>query len=161
MENVTVQMTLLDDRGKLAGSQTALLPLDILPPGQSLPLSTFFAPSVSADVEPEVQVLTAIELVPGDERYLQARIQNTQVQVDASGLSARASGFVILPADSKPASQVWVAATVYNMAGEVAGVRRWEADSGMQPGGTLPFSLGLASIAGEIERVDFAVEARP
>ncbi len=161
MENVTAQITLLDAEGQQAGSQTALMPLDILPPGQSLPLSTFFSPGLPANVQPQVQVLTAMQLLSSDPRYLHAWVQNTQVLVDASGLSARASGFVILAADAKPASQVWVAAVAYDGAGNVTGVRRWESSAGIQPGGNLPFAFDIASIAGTIERVDFAVEARP
>ncbi len=161
MENVTAQVTLVDAEGKSVASQTALLPLDILPPGGSLPLSVFFAPGLPADVRPQVQVLTAIRLLPNDARYLDATVVNPQVQVNWSGLSGQASGQVRLPDDSKPASQVWVAAVVYDQDGNVTGVRRWEASGGMQPGSSLPFSFGLASLAGEIARVDFAVEARP
>ncbi len=161
MENVTAQITLLDGEGQKVGSQTALLPLDILQPGESLPLSVFFAPAMPPDVQVQVQPISAIELLPGDTRYLDAKVQNTQVLVDASGLSAKASGLVLLAADSKPASRVWVAAVAYDGAGNVIGVRRWETDSGIQPGGSLPFSFEIASVAGEIQRVDFAVEARP
>jgi LysM repeat protein len=160
-ENVTAQITVLDDKGKQAGSQTALLPLDILPAGQSLPLSVYFAPPMPSKVRVQVQPVSAIELLPSDQRYLNAKVQNTQVLVDASGLSAQASGLVLLSADSKPASRVWVAAVAYDGAGNVVGVRRWEASEGIQPGGSLPFSFAIAGIAGGIERVDFAVEARP
>ena len=161
IENVTAQLTLLDAEGKSMGSQTALLPLDILPPGQSLPLSVFFPPGITSGGRPQVQILTAIRLLPDDPRYLDATVQNTQVQVDWSGLSAQASGYVHLSADSKQANQLWVAAVIYNAAGNVTGVRRWESTASLQPGADLPFSFGVASLAGEIARVDFAVEARP
>ncbi len=161
MENVTAQITLLDAEGQKIASQTALLPLDILPPNTALPLSVYFAPTMPADVQAQVQPLSAIELLPNDQRYLDAKVQNTQVLVDASGLSAQASGLVLLAGDAKPASRVWVAAVAYDGAGNVVGVRRWEASDGIQPGGSLRFSFGIASIAGGIERVDFAVEARP
>lgn len=161
MENITAQITLFDAGGQSVGSQAALLPLDILPPGASLPLSASFPPGLPSDAQPRVQVLTAIVLLPNDPRYLDASVNNTLVQVDASGLSARVSGLVLLADDSKPAARVWVAAVAYDGAGSVVGVRRWEAGAGIQPGGTLPFSFAISSIAGEIERVDFAVEARP
>jgi LysM repeat protein len=165
MEDVTAQVTLVDADGKSLGSQMALLPLDILPPGSSLPLSVFFAPGLPGvglpDARPQVQVLSAIRLLPNDARYLDAKVVNPQVQVDWSGLSGQASGQIALPVDSKAASQVWVAAVVYDKDGNVTGVRRWEASGGMQPGSSLPFSFGVASLAGEIGRVDFAVEARP
>jgi hypothetical protein len=54
-----------------------------------------------------------------------------------------------------------VAATAYNEAGEVVGVRRWEWEDGLAAGGSLPFEFMLSSIGGKISSVDFAVEARP
>ena len=161
MENVTAQVTLLGENGKSLTSQTALLPLNILPPDASLPLSVFFAPDVPIDARPQVQILTAIRLLPGDQRYLPATIQNSLVQVAWSGFSAQVNGQVYLPANSKPAKTVWVAAVAYDGAGNVAGLRRWESSTGIQPGGRIPFSFSVSSIAGKIERVDFAVEARP
>jgi LysM repeat protein len=161
MENVTAQVTLLDADGRTIASQAALPPLNILPPQQSMPLAVFFAPEVPAGARPRVQILTAIRLLPGDERYLPAAIQNSLVQVDWDGLSARVNGQVILPASSQPARQVWVAAVAYDAAGGVVGVRRWESGAGLAAGGSLPFSFMVSSVGGGIARVEFAVEARP
>ncbi len=161
VEDISAQVTLLDANGQSLASQTAFLPLDILPPNESLPLSVFFAPDIPLDAKPQVQILTAIRLLPGDARYLPASIRNTLAQVDWSGLSAQVNGQVFLPASAQPARTVWVAAVAYDGAGNVAGLRRWESPTGIQPGGSLPFSFLLSSIAGKIERVDFAVEARP
>jgi LysM repeat protein len=161
IENVTAQITLVDQSGQTVASQVALLPLNILSPHTSLPLSVFFAPNIPSDAKPQARVLTAIRLLPGDGRYLPAVLHNTLAQVDWSGLSAQVSGQVILPADTKPAGFVWVAAVAYDEAGRVVGVRRWESKAGFQPGGTLSFSFMISSLAGRIERVDFAVEARP
>ena len=161
MENVTAQFILTDSGGKSVASQTALLPLNILPANASLPLSVFFAPGLPPDVHPQVQVLTAIRLLAGDQRYLPASVQNTQVLVDWSGLSAQVSGQVVLPAGSRSASKVWVAAVAYDGAGNVAGVRRWESTDGLPAGNSLPFSFIVSSISGSIQGVEFAVEARP
>lgn len=161
IEDVTAQVSLLDPNGQSIASQTALLPLNLLPPHTALPLVTFFAPEVPANAKPQVQVLTAIRLLPGDARYLPATVQNTLVQVDASGLSAKVSGHVFLPASAKPASLVWVAAVAYDNSGRVVGVRRWASVGGIPAGTDLPFELTLSSLAGPIARVEFAVEARP
>jgi LysM domain-containing protein len=161
LENITAQVTLMDSEGKTLASQTALLPLNILPPDASLPLSAYFAPDVPADAMPQARILSGIRLLPGDERYLPASIQNSLVQVDWSGLSAQVSGQVRLPSTSKPAKLVWVAATAYDAAGRVVGVRRWESDASLQPGGNLPFEFMISSLAASIGRVDLAVEARP
>jgi hypothetical protein len=161
IEDISAQVTLLDTKGQSIISQTAFPPLDILPPDHSLPISIFFPPDIPIDAKPQVQILTGIRLLPDDARYLPAIIQNTLVQVDWSGFAAQVDGQVLLPADAQPAQTVWVAAVAYDGAGNVAGVRRWESPGGIAPGGSLPFSFVVASIAGRIERVDFVVEARP
>jgi hypothetical protein len=161
MENVTAQVTLVDANNAVIASQTALLPLNILPPNTSLPLAVFFPPEIPFEVGPRVQVLTAIRLLPNDARYLPATINNTLVQVNADGRSASVRGQVLLPADAQDARQVWVAATAYDETGRVVGVRRWEWDDGLAAGGSLPFEFSVFSLGGRIERVEFAVEARP
>lgn len=161
VENVTARLTLLDSKGQSIGDQTALLPLDIVAPGESLPLSVYFPPSVPIDARPQILLLTAESLLPGDQRYLEAQITNTLVTVDWSGLNAEVRGTATLPSDSKPAASVWVAAVAYDAAENVIGVRRWESSAGVGPGGTLSFAFTVSGVAGRIERVDFAVEARP
>jgi LysM repeat protein len=161
LENVSAQVTLVDANNVALASQPALLPLNILPANTSLPLTVYFPPGIPDSAKPQVQILTAVRLLPGDERYLPAAVNNTLVQVNADGRSARVTGQVFLPATAKNASQVWVAATAYNDAGRVVGSRRWEWKDGLAAGGNLPFDFMLSSLGGKISRVDFAVEARP
>jgi LysM repeat protein len=161
IEDVTAQITLMGTDSKPVTSQTALLLLDIVPPSQSMPLTAYFEPDVPTNVQPQVQILTGIRLLPGDPRYLPAAIQNSLVQVAWSGLSALITGDVVLPATSKGASTVWVAAVAYDGSGKVVGVRRWESSTRLGAGATMPFSFIIASVANKIERVEFAVEARP
>ncbi len=159
MENISAQISLVDANGGVLGSQTALLPLNILPPNTSLPLAAYF-PTASADAKPQVQILTAIKLLPNDERYLPATVNNSLVQVNAGGHNAQVSGQVLLYG-TKAASQVWVTGTAYDEAEHVVGVRRWESDAGLPAGGSLPFEFMVSSLGGRIARVEFAVEARP
>jgi hypothetical protein len=161
LENVSAQVTLVGADNTVLASQTALLPLNILPPNTALPLAVFFPPEVPAGAKPQVQVLTAIRLLPNDERYLPATISNTLVQVNADGRTARVNGQILLPADAIAASQAWVTGTAYDVTGRVVGIRRWESDKGLAPGGSLPFEFMVSSLGGRIEQVEFAVEARP
>ena len=161
MESVSAQVTLVDTNDNVLASETALLPLNILPPNTSLPLAVFFSPDIPANAKPQVQVLTAIRLLPNDERYLPATINNTLVEVNTDGHSAQVSGQVLSQSGSIAASQVWVAATAYDDAARVVGVRRWESSTALTAGGSLPFEFMITSIGGRIARVDFAVEARP
>jgi len=161
MENLSAQVTLVDSNNSTLVSQTALLPLNILYPNTSLPLTVFFPPDIPLDAKPQVQILTAIRLLRNDERYIPATTNNTLVQVNADGHSAQVSGQVLSLSQSSAANQVWVAATAYDEAGRVVGVRRWESNVNLSAGGSLPFEFMISSIGGRIARVEFAVEARP
>jgi len=160
MENLSAQVTLVDSNHLVIASQTALMPLNILPPNISLPLTIFFPPEIPLDAKPQVQVLTAIRLLANDERYVPATINNTLVEVNADGHSARVTGIVLSQSQDKVASQVWVAGTAYDGAGRVVGLRRWEWDQGLAAGGSIPFEFMISSIGGKIAQVEFAVEAR-
>lgn len=161
IENISAQVTLVDSNGARVGTQTAFLPLNILPPDTSMPLAAFFSPDVPFDSKSQVQVLTAIRLLPDDTRYLPATVNNTLVQVDAEGHSATVSGAVQSLSQSSAANQVWVVATAYDDLGRVVGFRRWESNSSLPAGGSLPFNFLVSSVGGRIARVEFAVEARP
>ena len=161
LENLSAQVTLLDSNNTTLGSQTALLPLNILPPNTSLPLTVFFPPEMQFDARPQVQVLTAIRLLANDARYLPATVNNTLVQINADGRTAHLSGMILLPGQAPAASQVWVVGTAYDEASRVVGVRRWESSAGLAAGGSLPFEFMVSSIGAKIARVEFAVEARP
>jgi LysM repeat protein len=160
MENISAQVTLVGANNATIASQTALLPLNILPPNTSLPLAVFFPPEIPLNAKPQVQVLTAIRLLPTDDRYILATITNTLIQINADGHSARVTGVVVSQSQVKDAYQVWVTGTAYDDAGRVVGVRRWEWDKGLAAGGSIPFDFMVSSIGGKISSVEFAVEAR-
>ncbi len=161
IENLSAQVTLQDTEGDSLASSPALSPLNILPPGDSLPLMVFFPPEIPPDANPLAQLLTGIHLQLDDARYLPATLHNTLAQIDSLGRNAQVSGTVRLPKDAQPASLVWVAAVAYDEFGRVVGVRRWESDAGVIPGGSLEFAFEVSSVVGKIERVEFVVEARP
>jgi LysM repeat protein len=160
MENVSAQVTLSGSAGEVIATQTALLPLNILPANSALPLTVYFPPEIPLDAAPRVQVLTAIRLPPGDGRYLPAAPHDVLVEVGAGGHFARVTGEVRLPLESTAATQVWVAAVAYDEMGRVVGVRRWEGGA-IQPGGSLRFEMTVASLGGVVTRVEVAVECRP
>lgn len=161
LENISAQVTLVDENDQAFLSAQAFSPLNIIPPGATLPLMVFFPPVIPADAQPRAQMLTGIRLLPDDARYLPGSVQNTLVQVDASGRSAQVSGTVRLSNGTPPANSVWVVAVAYDNTGRIVGVRRWESTDGMQPGGSMQFNFQVSSLAREIERVEFVIEAQP
>ncbi len=160
LENISLQFTLFTPLGSQGNSQLAYASLDILPPGQSMPLAAYFPPPVPGDVRVRVEALTSFRLLPTDPRYLSATVQNTLVSVDWSGRTAQVSGQVSVSASSGAANPVWVLGVAYDQAGEVVGLRRWQAPSPLPAGQSLPFSFEISSVGPEIDRIDFVVEAK-
>ena len=157
LENVFAQITLLDENNNALASQTAFMPLDIIPPNESLPVYVFF-PNTTASADIQVQVLSAIQ--SNTSRYLPTDLNNVVTQIDWNGLTAQLSGQVSLPAESTAATQVWVAAVAYDKDGRVVGIKRWEGGA-IQPGGSIPFSFLVSSLGSAIDAVEFVVQARP
>jgi LysM repeat protein len=155
-ENVSAQITLLDANDNVVNSQSAFTPLNIIPPNSSMPVYVFF-PNTPADVHPRVQILSALQTDAGG--YLAAVINQSLAQIDWDGRSAQLSGQVYLPQESQAATQVWVAAVAYDQYGTVVGVRRWEG-GGVQPGTSIHFNFAVSSLGGDIEAVEFFVQAR-
>ncbi len=157
LENVSAQITLLDENNNPLVSQTATTPLDTIPPNSSLPVYASF-PNASPTANIQVQILTAYQ--SSNSNYLPATLSNATAQIDWNGLTAQLSGQVSLPAESKAATQTWVAAVAYDQDDQVVGVKRWEGGA-IQPGGSIPFSFSVSSFGSAIDRVEYVIEARP
>jgi LysM repeat protein len=160
LENVSARLSLHSSDGGLVAAQVAILPLNVLPPHSSLPLTVFFPSPAPVDASPHAQILSATILQPNDALYLNASLLNPLTEIASDGRTARLSGQVSLPANSLPAQTVWVTAVTYDAAGRVVGFRRWEG-SGLQPGGSIQFVLTVASLGSRVTRVELFVEARP
>lgn len=152
--DVSVRFALLDENGQEVASRTEYGLLEILAPSSSLPIHAYFAEEPSAGIHLQVQIMSANQV----SAYLPAEIQSSVAQIN--GGSAQLSGKVALPAGSQAASQVWVVAATYDRNGRVNGLKRWEGGP-LQPGEILPFDFSITSLAGEIDLVQFLVQARP
>ena len=158
LENVSAQITLLDESNNVLASQIAFMPLDIIQPNSALPVYVFFDSKVPSKYTIQIQVLSANQLSLNNTRYPPAVIQNAVAQIN--GRTAQLSGQIFLPAESSAATQIWVAAVAYAKDGRVVGVKRWEGGS-LPSGGNISFSFLVSSLAAEIDAVEFFVEARP
>jgi LysM repeat protein len=161
LEDVSALLRIADATGKQIISQTAWLPLDLFPPGSSMPLETYFDVTFPEHYQVNVELQTALPVAEGDGRYLPARIDNLLVQILSDQLSAEVSGEIVLEGENLTASQVWVALIAYDQMNEVAGIRRWEAQSAVVSEHPAPFIMRVYSVAPFIDHVDAFVEAKP
>jgi LysM repeat protein len=159
VENLSGLFTLIDTSGQEVSSQAAYAPLNIIPPGASMPLGVFFPAPVPLGAEASLQILTANRILVGDQRYLPAVVRNSLVQVDWDGRSAQVTGQVAFASADVTASVVWVLAVAYAADGSLVGFRRW--DSAAPATGSVAFDLRVYSLGADIERVDLLIEARP
>jgi murein DD-endopeptidase MepM/ murein hydrolase activator NlpD len=154
--NVSAQVTLFNVSGETVASQSAFLPLDILPPNTSLPVFAFF-PGAPADATMQIQILSAVP--SNGAGYLSASLNNIVTQIGWNGLTAKVSGEIYLPAESKAATQTRIAAVAYDKGGQVTGLKIWDGGS-MQPGEKAVFSFQVASLGAAIDRVEYVIQSR-
>jgi len=169
LENLTAWIGLFDSEGTNFANGTAIAPLDLLASGQSMPLVAYFPGPLPSGFTPLGEVTAALPVAGQDERYLAASARVDSVEIAQAGKQAVVRGTVVLPADSQTAGKVWVAVLAYDAAGQVVGVRKWEAES-QEPcqesaqGSEvecLTFEINVFSLGPAIERVEALVEARP
>lgn len=161
LENISARLMLINPNNEIVAEQMVVTVLNVIYPGRSLPLAAYFPPPLESGLAPRVQVSSSTALLPIDLRYLPAEAQNITVSVNWSGRSAQVTGSVVLLGDSVPASQVRLAAVVYDLQGQVVGVRRIELAGPLEPGARLPFDFEVGSLGGVIARVDVLAEALP
>ncbi len=161
LEDVAVQFSLVDAQGKVAASQTAPLLLDVLPAGQALPAVAFFTAKNALSLQPVAQLVTSIQVLPGEQRYLAATTRNVLVSVDWDGRSAQVHGQVYLSADQQTAHTLWVAGVAYDAQNRPVGVHRWEWSGTLKAGCTQAFDFPVYSLGAAISQVNVLVEARP
>lgn len=161
LENLAGVVTLTDKDGTLAATQQAAALLNRLPGGKALPLVVYFNTPVPDWEGVSGQVISAIAVPAGDERYLAVEATGVSISITESGRAARVAGKLQLGAGSPAAETLWVVAVAYDEAGFPVGIRRWESAAGADSGEEAEFTFGIYSVGGDIHRVELLVEARP
>ncbi len=162
LENISAQIS-LDPSRRRAGRHPRWRsrPCNVIPPRSSVPLTAFFPAPAPLEASPRVQILSGMIVPANDTRTLNASLLNPVTGIAPNGRSASVSGAGI-PARGQPRlrrrSGWWRWRTMPQE--RVVGFRRWEG-SGLQPGGSLPFTLTVASLGAPVVRVELFVEARP
>jgi LysM repeat protein len=185
VDNLQVWFSLADSSGAVL-TRTQVTPLlDWIPPGDTLPLLAFFPTN---PLYPDLTGLTArAELVKANpvpaeaSRYLPLRALVSQAQISSDGLQAVVQGQVdyplpstpqapgavagatpmpTLPADQIKANVIWILVVAYDAHAQVVGARRWEADKGLKPTGSMEFTETVYSLGPPMDHVEVILEAR-
>ncbi len=190
LENLIAWIQVVSAEGEVLAGQQAFPPLNLLPAGHSLPVMAFFPGVDLSRAHPQIELISAISVQPGDQRYLPVDLHIAGTEISPNGLHATVQGTLVLKAMSTPisvqatqeqntpqptlsataegaledsghASQVWLAVSAYDADNLPVGVRKWEVLMDLSPGDSLPFEVTVFSLGPKITRVDVLVEARP
>ena len=155
VENMSAWIGLYEENGTLATSALAVGPLNILWPGEAMPLIAYFHPPLPSAINPHGELLTAVEVPEGDSRYLDWQIVDLKVEVKGELLSeAWVTGMFEPPSETISPSQIWILVVAYDRLGQVVGVRKIETS------GDQVFNMIVYSLGGAIERVEILTEVR-
>ena len=157
LENISGLVTL--QSGEQTWTETALMPLNLLPKGASLPLVAYFQPPTPETFSVSAEVDFYLPVMPEDARYLPVEIREQQTSLSEDGGTAQVSGMLQLSDERGDASYLWLHATAFDADGNVVAVRRWEAEGPVEAGETQAFDLWLYSLGGAIENVELLAEA--
>ena len=155
VENMSAWIGLYEENGTLETSAIAVGPLNILKPGEAMPLTAYFPPPLPSAISPRGELLTAVEVPEGDSRYLDWEIVDLKVEIKGELLSeAWVTGRFDPPSETATPSQIWILAVAYDRSGQVVGARKLETSKNQA------FEMMIYSLEGAIERVDVLTEVR-
>lgn len=161
VENVTAVLRALDAAGNPLPDQIAYPPLNLLAPGDSMPLLAFYPANAAQPAQVSAELASAVPVPAEPARYLGLAKLEPRVEIAANGLTAAVTVTLKLADPAAQASQVWLLAVGYDAADRIVAVRRWESSAPLAAGGSLDAALTLFTAGDPITRVAVLAEARP
>jgi LysM repeat protein len=167
VENITALIRLYGEDSDEVLSETAYSLLNVIYPGEQIPLAIYFQPPLPDWESSQAQLSNATTANQVEERYFSTTVTSLQTEpLDENRIGYLVSGTVTLTqpaADPKEEAAlpayVWVVAVAYDENGQVIGLRRWEAPAEAL-GEEVNFSFEVFSLGEPIERVEVLAEAR-
>ncbi len=157
VENPSVRFT-LTGKDASALEMDGILPLNILPAKETIPAVAYFPSPVPGEFEVSAEITDWLPVMPDDARYLDAEIVAEAPTISGGAGFAGVAGVVTLPQGQ--AEYVWVLGVVYDVNGQVLGLRRWEPETPIPNGNAIPFEFRVYAMQGEIAEVKLFVEAQ-
>lgn len=155
VENPSVRFTLTG--GGTSLEMDGILPFNILPPQETMPVVAYFPPPVPASFEVSAQITDWLPVMPDDARYLEAEITSEPPAIAEGANFADVAGFIEVP-QGEP-DYLWVLGVVYDLEGQVLGLRRWDAEVPLSAGSPIPFTFRIYAMHREIAEIELFVEA--
>jgi LysM repeat protein len=155
VENISVWIGIFTKQGVNISNETVYSALNLLNSGDTIPLMIYINPPVPEEIQAQSRLLSALDVVEDDPRYLKSQADIDQVVISQDGGQAKVSGEVNLGEYNSMPSQLWALAVAYDANGNIIGSRKWES------AGEKKFAITVYSLAGVIDHVVVLTEARP
>jgi len=161
LENVGGIVTLTDTVSGEIRQEVAIMPLNLLRTGTSLPMVAYFSAPIPEQYAVNAVVDIILPVMQGDTRYVDLVIENQRIDYASNNLSTTISG-QLSPGSDIPIRSARLLAIAYDSEGHVVGVRVWESPSpaDLVPGEQQNFLLTVYSMGGEIDHIDILTEAK-
>ena len=160
LENPSVSFKLTSLEGEFESELVVFAPLNLLPAGSSLPVMASFPSPVPPEYDLAVKIDYWLPTMPDDDRYADAAIVSSQVEVSKDKLTAQIQGQISVDAGERDLASLWLLATAFDQQGNPIGLRRWEADLPLPRSGTVDFETTVYSLGPDISKVELMAEAR-
>jgi LysM repeat protein len=154
LENVALAFNIYDADQVLVRSQIAFLPLNVLFPGQSIPVGVLIPNTLANQNQINTTLLSAYPsdrtdpLILNSDYSLEYSRENTIVHV---------SGILEIPEGDPQGDQVWIVGVGFSE-GIPSAVRKWISAEGLEQGKPYPFDFLLYSLGPQIDQVQLFSE---
>ena len=157
MENISALVTLQE--GESTRQEVAIMPLNLLPAGGSLPLIAYFDAPVSMDFIVQAEMDFYLPVMAEDDRYLDVEVVSQTIDYREDEQIAVIQGELLITNEGLQAEYLWVTATGFDASGRIVGVRRVDFEGPLSAGELIPFTLTLYSLGAPIKEVAILTEA--
>lgn len=153
VEGLSARFTVYNADGEPVDERIGLPPVNLLPPGGSVPLVAWF-PEAGRDYSfAGLAVLSALPVPADDPRYVPVSVDP---RVELDGPMATVSGTLTVP-DTAAVAEFRIGVVAFDASGRVVGVRVIQ----LEAPGSAEFSTSVYSLDAEIDRVMVLVEGYP
>jgi len=154
VENLSAWIGLYSILGENIGNKVAYAGLNLLRPGDTLPLMSYFPPPLPEKFKALGNVISGFAVDATDIRYLDLDAVVKKAEISIDGRQAAVSGEVNIPEGTPTPSQLWGMILAFDKDGNIIGARKWESS------GETQFDLIVFSLGGIIDHVEVITEAR-
>ncbi len=162
LQNVAAQVALIGPKGEVLASQVAYSPLDVILPGNGVPLAAWFPSAPPGMVAPVAQVVSAEPVQAGAAPSVPLDILAPRLApppAASSGALWTVTGQVRNGSATAVAS-VRLVLSLYDGQQQLVGYRTVTLPGGLEAGTTQDFSISAASLGGKVESYAVTAEGR-